>query len=341
MGGTSVASRRHDPAARPRGFGWAIVGPGSIARRFVLGLRSLEGEGRVLAVCGRDRQRSLLFTARMGLEGAVVTDSVSELLALPQIDAVYVATPHPSHCLIAEQAMRAGKAVLCEKPLTTCLADTRSLVETSRSEGVFLMEALWTRFLPVYSAVQQWLQLGRIGYLRSVVSSFCFPAQPDPNSRLLNPNLGGGVLLDIGIYNLAMTRWALAHACGSVPLGVDYSVAGTLVFANQVVAQFQCAFDRYADNSLVLHGSDGAIEVPHGFWGAEKAVLRRPGEPDLVVTLPHEADGLEYEIAEVMHCVRAGAVESSKMSLDESLALAAEVDQWMALARAVGESDSP
>jgi predicted dehydrogenase len=333
-------------------FGWVIVGPGSIARRFVLALRSQSTPARVVAVCGRDEQTAASFADRLGLRHAFVTANLAEALSAEGVDGVYVATPHSAHRFIVEQSLRARKAVLCEKPMTTNPVDTAQLIDQARTSGAFLMEALWTRFLPVYAAVQQWLQLGRIGYVRSVASTFCFPMQPDPDSRLLNPKLGGGVLLDIGIYNLAMTRWVMTQAYGAVPrvidrracstltpLGVDISVSGSMRFANQVTAQFLCAFDRYADNSLVIHGSDGAIEVPHGFWGAEKAVLRRPGDADVVVTLPHDSDGLEHEIAEVMRCVRAGAVESSNMSLHESLELSLEIDQWIALARDSAVSD--
>ncbi|MBU6257829.1 MAG: Gfo/Idh/MocA family oxidoreductase [Burkholderiales bacterium] len=325
-------------------FGWALLGPGSIARKFAQAVQGVEG-AHVEAVWGRNPARSASFVHDLGLSPALACTDLAALLGKASVQGVYIATTHPAHADLVRQALAAGKPVVCEKPMTTSHRDTADLVELSRARGVFLMEALWTRFLPVYQGIARWLGAGRIGRLRSVSSSFCFPAPYDPHSRLFDPLAAGGTLLDIGIYNVALTRWAIATAHGQMPAltrrqvssalaptGVDLQVSALLDYADGTTAQFVCAFDRLADNGLSLHGSQGCIEVPTNFWEAECAVLKRPGEADEWLRLPHAVNGFEYQIIEAMRCIAAGAVESPLMPHRESLEIARELDQLLASA---------
>lgn len=321
-------------------FRWGLIGPGGIAHRFAQAVQTLPGS-RLAALWGRDCGQAQSFATRWTVPdrlAPVVHRDVDGLLADPDIDAVYIATPHTSHAEFALRALDAGRPVLCEKPLAPTLALSTAMVERSVQRGVFLMEALWTRFLPAYVQVAEWLGTGAIGSVRAVQSSFCFAVPYAPASRLFNPALGGGSLLDIGIYNLAMSRWVLQaergecpevldiRACGVLaPSGVDMRVSASLRFAGEVTAQFVCAFDTVADNSLHILGSKGAIRVPETFWEGRCAQLLVPQQPTVTVQTPLRINGFEEEIDETQRCVRAGLLQSPRMPHAESLALARDL----------------
>ena len=332
--------------ANPAGssFGWAILGPGRIAAQFARAVQAMPLT-HVDAVWGRRPDRVAAFVDELGLAKGTRSGDLDALLASQSVRGVYVATTHQAHADLVRKALTAGKAVVCEKPLTPSGRLTGELIDLSRDNRVFLMEALWTRFLPVYQGIGRWLKDGRIGHLKSVASSFCFPADYDPSNRLFDPGLAGGALLDIGIYNVAMTRWAIATANGSLspvvsrsvlathaPTGVDLSVSVQLGFADGTGAQFICALDRLADNALVLHGSHGVIRVPSDFWQAQRAVLNCPGQDEQWLTVPHSVNGFEYEIAEAMRCIERGDLESPLMPHQESLGIAQELDALRAAA---------
>jgi predicted dehydrogenase len=300
-------------------------------------------------VFGRDAARAAEFAGHWSRDGKPrprVETELATLLGDASIDAVYIATPHVMHGEFVRRCLDAGKPVLCEKPLVPTLAVARELVAQAQDRRVFLMEALWTRFLPIYAQVGDWLRSGAIGQVNAIQSSFCFPVSYDPNSRLFNAALAGGALLDIGVYNVAMTRWVLEAALGACPApvsvhaegmlapsGVDQRVAATIVFPGGVVSQFVCAFDSQADNALRIFGTSGCISVPERFWEATEAVLSRPGEPPQVVCAPFRLNGFEEEIEEAMRSVRAGAIESPRMPHAETLAIVGCLD---ALRRQIG-----
>lgn len=329
-------------------FAWALIGPGNIAHRFADAVHRLPGTW-LRSVHGRDAARASAFAqhwCRDGQPAPSVAPSLQALLADERIDGVYIATPHASHADCIRACLEAGKPVLCEKPLVTHLAAAQALTALAHERGVFLMEALWTRFLPAYAAVRQWLASGAIGAVQSIQSSFCFAAPIDPRSRIFAPELAGGALLDIGIYNVAITRWVLESQRGScpapdrigaqavlAPTGVDQRVAATLNFEGGVVSQFVCAVDGHADNALRIHGERGHIELPHHFWEATEARLCRPGQAPEVVHAPFRINGFEGQIEEAMRCVRSGLIESPQMPHAESLAIVACLDE---LRRAVG-----
>lgn len=323
-------------------FCWAVIGPGGIARRFAAALPHVAGaqQGWVL---GRDVARAAAFAQQAcqpGQAPAQVAVSLPALLAEPALDAVYIATPHAQHGDLVRQCLLAGKAVLCEKPLVPNLAQAEALVGLARERKVFLMEAVWTRFLPVYALVQAWLREQAIGQLRGIQSSFCFNSPFDARSRVYDPALAGGALLDIGIYNLTMTRWILQQALGAcpqprsihasgvlAPSGVDQRVAATLNFDGGLSAQFICAVDGHADNGLRIFGERGVISLPVDFWQATEAVLTQPGQPEQRVMAPFRGNGFEYEIEAAQACVRAGQIESAVMPHAETLATLAWMDE--------------
>lgn len=328
-------------------FHWAVIGPGAIAHRFADAVARLDG-CRLHAVCGRDAHRAQQFADRWSRpdEAPVLahTDPAA-VMSDPAVDGVYVATPHGQHFDYVLAALRAGKAVLCEKSLVPNQAMGRRLVEASREHRAFLMEAVWTRFLPAYAEVATWLREGRIGALRGMQSSFCFPAPYDPDGRIFNPALAGGALLDVGIYNLTATRWMLQHALGEVPpladldvrarlapTGVDARLAVTLDFGDGLTSQFVCAIDSYAPNSMQVLGEQGAIVLPETFWEATRVqLLPARGTPE-TLERPFEINGFEGEIREAMRCARAGEIESPVVPHAETLAVLGWMDRIRALA---------
>jgi predicted dehydrogenase len=319
-------------------FGWGLVGPGKIAHRFAEAVQRTQGM-RLVAVAGRDRARAAAFAARWTLGGEAVHAStdLAALLDNPSVHALYIATPHAFHADAIQHALAAGKPVLCEKPLVPDLPSGLEAVAAARRQRVFLMEAVWTRFLPIYAVIARWLSEGSIGEVRAIQSSFCFNLPYDASHRAFDAAQAGGALLDLGVYNITMTRWVMQMAAGSCPAlqalharatlgptGVDHRLEATLDLAGGITSQFVCAFDTCADNTLRILGERGSILVPQ-FWQATDATLRVQGEAGITEDRAFRVNGFEYEIEEAVRVIRAGGIESALIPLEESL----ETLRWM------------
>lgn len=326
------------------GFGWGVVGPGRIAHKFA---EAVQGSGgmRLAAVCGRDVGRSRTFAERWAPDGGAATAcaSLDAMLATPGVDGIYVATPHAFHAETIRTCLAAGRPVLCEKPLVPDLASGREVVALARSRRTFLMEAVWTRFLPIYEVVARWLRDGAIGRVAAIQSAFCFHLPYDATNRAYDPAQAGGGLLDLGVYNLTMTRWALAAALGECPPlsdlhsraaigpgGVDHRLAATLELGGGIVSQLICGFEMSADNSLRIIGERGTIVVP-SFWQATEAQLRVAGREPEVARRLFRVNGFEYEIEAAVAAIRGGAIESERITHDESLETLAWMDRIRAM----------
>lgn len=299
----------------------------------------------LIGVHGRDATRAAGFAKAWARDGGVpaVYADLATMLADATVDGVYIATPHAFHFAAAQQCLAAGKPVLCEKPLVVNAAQAQALAHLAEERRVFLMEAVWTRFLPIYDVVRDWLTSNAIGSVRAMQSSFCFDVPFDPAHRIYDPAQAGGALLDLGIYNLTMTRWVLAaafgacpplekiYACGMLaPSGVDQRVSGLLAFAGGVTSSFVCGVDGAADNSLRIFGQHGAIDVAANFWEASRAILHRTGQPAINELRPFAINGFEGEIDEAMRCIDTDAIESARMPHAETIATLAWMDQMRA-----------
>ena len=308
---------------------FGMVGHGHISGQFLAAMEVAEG-AHLAAVAGRDPGRASAFARAQGI--AAGYGSVGEMLRAEQLDAVYICTPHPSHVEAALACVEAGVAVLVEKPLAPNLEGATQIVVAAREAGVFAMEAMWTRFLPIYGVVRRWVDEGRIGEVRLVTASFGFAAPVMPEHRLFNPSLAGGSLLDVGVYPLTIAHWLY----GSHPTEygvvarvgeteVDEIVSIAAAYPGGGLAQLGCATVATLDSSAVIAGTAGSIEIPV-FWAADRAVLRVGGEEE-IETVPHRANGFEYEIEEVVDCLRAGCTESERMPLALSLEMAGLCDE--------------
>jgi predicted dehydrogenase len=326
-------------------FGWAIISPGAIAHRFAEAVVGTPG-AHLAVICGRDHSRAERFATEWTREGTPeirATSKMEEVLQDASVHAVYIASPHAFHADAVRACLKARKPVLCEKPLVPNLEQGIELAALAKVNNTFLMEAVWTRFLPIYTQIRNWLQSGAIGGLRGMQSSFCFNSPFNPNARHFDAAQAGGALLDIGIYNLTVTRWLMTQVYGVCPnathiqasgmlgpTGVDHRVNATIEFDPKIASQFICSFDSTADNAFRIYGENGTITIAEPFWGATQAILKRPNEAPVTANANHKINGFEYELEEVMRCVSAGETQSKQMPLSESLATL----EWMDKMRA-------
>lgn len=302
-------------------FRWGIIGPGRIAGKFAKDLQVVP-DAELAAIASRSGGHA--FADKFSVP--VVYDSYTALVEDPNVDAVYIATPHNFHYEQTKLCLEAGKPVLVEKPLTVNARETEDLIELSRRKGVFLMEALWTRFLPIYQTVRNWLDHGMIGEVIALQASFCFRARQDEQDRWLNPNLAGGTLLDLGIYPISAFQWVTkqnpvnVHALGTLgDTGVDISLSVNMQYPDGVLAHFVTSFEFNMKNDLLISGSDGSIHVHGMFGGATSATLDANGM-ETTVTEPHRSGGFEYETEEAMRCIRQGELESPLIPHADTLA---------------------
>ena len=307
-------------------FRWGILAPGKIAHKFAKGIQALP-DATLAAVGSRTLAKAQAFAAEHGMARAY--GSYEALARDGELDAIYVATPHNLHADAAILCLEHGRPVLCEKPLAANLPQAEAMVGCAREQDVFLMEAIWTRFLPIMQVVRTWLEERRIGDLRRVECDFSFRCEWKPDSRLLNPELAGGGLLDVGIYALAFTSWVfggLPERCVSLAevgeTGVDEQAAILFLYPRGELAILSCGVRTQGTISARITGTGGTIEIPTPFYRAQIAVLKTP-EGEVREERPFLATGYEYEAMEVARCVRAGERESPVVPLEESLMLAA------------------
>ncbi|WP_432509079.1 aldo/keto reductase [Kineococcus auxinigenes] len=335
------------PAAPLR---WAVLGPGSIARRFASQLPS-SGAGEIVAVGSSGAERARAFADEVA-PGAR-TGTHAEVLADPGVDAVYVATVHTVHAPLAIAALRAGKHVLCEKPLAPNHGSAMAVVDAARTSGRVLLEAYMYAFHPQQRALLDLVRSGAVGRVLHVDASFSFAAG-SPTGRLFDADLAGGGILDVGGYPVTMARAVAAAALGRPavltslrgsgtvgPTGVDEWAVAALEFDGGVTATVRTGVRLAEPPAVAVHGSAGSIHLadPWAIGAGTGIVLRRAGEPEQVITFGPETEGhLPYaaeaaalarlaEAAGRGEDVSAGAVEHS---LDDSLATSAVLDRWRA-----------
>ena len=317
---------------------WGILGTGHIAGRFAEALGTLD-DARLLAVGSRRAATAEAFARRRGVERPY--GSYAELAADPDLDIVYVASPHALHREHSLRCLEAGKAVLCEKPFALNALEAREVLASARVRGLFCMEALWTRFLPAMRRLIELIDGGTIGEVRMVSAQLGFPSEPDPSSRLFDPALAGGALLDLGVYPLALASQLLgrpvevASAATLGATGVDEQCALLLRYERGRIASLGASLRNLALNEAHIAGSGGEIRV-HGPLNQPQALTITPARDGAsgayTVHAPFAGNGLQEQAAEAMRCLRAGLTESPTMPLDESVAILETMDaarrQW-------------
>ena len=301
---------------------WGVVGPGRIAEKLVQDFAFVEG-ARPVAVASRSLDRAEAFAARHGLERAYA--SYAEILTDPDVEVLYVATPHSQHHALAVAALRAGKALLVEKSFTATTAGATEVVKLARETGVFVMEAMWTRFQPAVTGLCELVAAGAIGEVRSVQADLGVAREYDPVDRLFDLNLGGGAVLDLGVYVVSFAQMLLGTpqrvvAAGSrFPSGVDAEATLLLDFGDGRSATLTTSLRYGLPGQARVVGTAGWIDVLPRFHHPDTIVLHRVGaEPETISRRPL-GGGYSHELIEVTECLRAGRTESSVMPLDDTL----------------------
>ncbi|WP_329623833.1 Gfo/Idh/MocA family oxidoreductase [Streptomyces sp. NBC_01255] len=308
---------------------WGILATGGIAERFTADLLTLEG-AEVVAVASRTEASAKAFADRFGIPRAY--GEWAGLFADEDVDVVYVATPHHAHREAAGRALEAGKAVLCEKALTLNAREAEELVTLSRDRGLFLMEAMWMYCNPLIRRLAELVRDGAIGEVRTVQADFGLQGPFAADHRLRDPAVGGGALLDLGVYPVSFAQLLLgepdtvqAHALIS-PEGVDLNTGMLLGWDSGASALLSCSLVADTPLTASVTGTLGRIDVPRGFFFPERFTLHREGhEPEEFVN-EDDPHSLRHEAAEVMRCLRAGATESALVPLDGSLAVMRTLD---------------
>jgi predicted dehydrogenase len=309
---------------------WGVYGPGNIANRFAEAINSVK-TGKIVAVAGRTRKRAADFAAKHHVDH--VYDNLHDMSASLDVDAIYIATTHNVHCSATCICLAAGKAVLCEKPLAMNSQEVSQMVHAARQNKTFLMEALWTRFLPVWKRVKKLVEQGAIGTPQLVHGNFCISSTFDPKGRMLNKELAGGALLDLGIYPISMAQMILPGPVESIQAtgvigttGVDTLTAVTLRFSQGGIAQLCAGLTARANNAFTIAGDQGYIQIEEPFWGGTHLRLVVKNAEDTEEHHPLRCNGFEEQIEDVHRCIMAGAIESTTMAHRDSLAIATIMD---------------
>ncbi|HZN76932.1 MAG TPA: Gfo/Idh/MocA family oxidoreductase [Micromonosporaceae bacterium] len=292
---------------------WGILSTGGIAEKFTEDLR-LVPDAEVLAVGSRSLEAARKFADRYAIPRAY--GSWRELADDTDVDVVYVATPHQAHHPAALLCLEAGRAVLCEKPMTLDAASSAHLIEAARERGVFLMEAMWTRCMPAVRRLVELVADGAIGDVTVVHAEFGLGGPFAPEHRLRNPTLGGGALLDLGIYPVTLAHLVLGapaevRAWARLgPEGTDENTALILGYESGAVASLTCGIVGATSNRATVTGTTGRIELPRSFHHPRQLTVYRPDAEPEVVDAGFEGEGYQFEAIEVQRCLRAGLTES-------------------------------
>jgi predicted dehydrogenase len=292
---------------------WGILATGAIATAFLRDLRVLP-DADVIAVGSRSSAAATDFARRHDIPRAY--GSWAELAADPDVDVVYVATPHSAHDAATRTCLAAGRAVLCEKPLTLDHASSQALTEYAKAARVFLMEAMWTRCDPLIRRLEALVADGAIGEVTAVRADFGLAGPFPATHRLRARALGGGALLDLGVYPVTIAHLLLgvpAEICAWARLnddGVDENTGMILGYASGALAALTCGIVGDTGVTAAITGTLGRIDLPPDFYRPARFILNRAGAEPEVVTEPSTGAGYQHEAAEVQRCLRAGELES-------------------------------
>jgi len=304
---------------------WGILGTGNIANKFANGLRAVPG-AELAAVGSRSAATAEAFAKEHGARRAHAT--YEDLAHDPEVDAIYIATPHVLHHENTLACIAGAKAVLCEKPFAMNAREAEEMVAAARAAGTFLCEAMWTRFLPGTRRVRELLTSGAIGEPRQLECDFGFRTDFRPEGRLFNPDLGGGALLDVGVYCVAYARMVFGSAPEEIhssahlgETGVDEQSAYIFRYDSGALARMSSATRTQSPQHATISGTEGSIEVP-GFWHAQEVIVNGESEQH-----PHLGNGYSHEAVAVAEALAEGATECAEIPLDETLELARTLDE--------------
>lgn len=309
---------------------WGIIGTGWIAAKFAEGLETVN-DCELVAVGSRSAASAEAFAGRFNIANCHC--SYQSLSCDGDVDVVYIATPHPFHMDNTILCLNAGKAVLCEKPFAINASQSRKMVSAAAENGVFLMEAMWTRFLPAVAKVRELIGQGAIGEVRMLQADFGFPFEWDADSRAFDINLGGGALLDIGIYPLSFASMLFASKPEDIAslahigqTGVDEQSGVVLRYNKGQLAILYSTMMTTSPNEAFIMGTEGMIKVHSPFWHSNAITISGSGKEPQLLEVPCDGNGYNCEAEHVQGCIREGKLQSDIMPLDETLAIMETMD---------------
>ena len=307
---------------------WGIVGAGNIANKFAEAMNHVSG-ACLSAVASRTEQTGRAFAEKHHIEHLFV--GYEEMAKSDMVDAVYIATPHPFHKPCAELFLKAKKHVLCEKPVCVNADQAKELKACAEENGVFLMEAMWTWFLPAIQEAVAVAKSGEIGVIRGVSADFCYSTTPEAEPKIYQNDMAGGSLLDVGVYGLTFAAVVLGEhpehmvAVSDVTGGVDCQTNVLLKYANGVTAHVSSAINVRKPETAYIYGTKGYIEVPR-FYGAQELIVHADAGKRHI-SKPSIGDGFEEEIIEACECIRAGKMQSDILPMSESIRIMQQMDE--------------
>ena len=307
---------------------WGILGPGAISTKFATGLQAADN-GILVAVGSRNLQRAAEFAERFG-----ATESHGSYQALVEnegVDAIYIGTPHTFHKEHTILALRHGKHVLCEKPFAINRSEAADMVTAAQEADRFLMEAMWSRFLPTLVKVRELIAEGAIGEVRMLQADFGFRTKVNPEGRLFKPELGGGALLDVGIYPISLASMLfgkpdkIKSMANFGTTGIDEETAILLGYPHGEMAVCTTAVRLNTPHEAFIQGTEGSIHIHAPWWVSTHITVKRGGETEML-HLPYKGNGYTHEAEALGHGVASGKLESAVMPLQESLDILETMD---------------
>lgn len=311
-------------------YNWGLIGAGQITNLFAEGLTTLE-QAKLFAIGSRSQSKAKTFAEKWNIEKAYA--SYTDLYADPDVEIVYIGTPHSFHYRDVRDALVAGKHVLCEKAFTLNAGEARELVALARAKNLFLMDAMWNRFQPWYPVVKNLIAEDRLGELYHFNADLSFRFHVGPEHRIYNPELGGGALLDLGVYPIALAFaflgkpqeiLSVAHLCST---GVDDQVSILFKYASGATAELGCSSRYLTKNNPTLHGSKGYIEFHGMITRPQKISIHEEGKESIEMETPCVSNGYQYEAQAVMNMLDSGQIEHPLMPLNETIEIMETMDQ--------------
>jgi len=308
---------------------WGIAGPGIIAHKFAEAVKNVDNAD-IIAVASRSGDKAKSFAEEFGILYSFST--YEEMAASELVDAVYVSTAHPFHISTAEVFLKAGKHVLCEKPLCVNERQAERLRSCAKNNNVFLMEAMWTRFLPSVTSLKKMIAEGIIGEVKDLSADFCYSIEYEEDPKVFENSLAGGSLLDVGTYALHFADAVFGEspeniiASADIKNGIDVHTRMLLKYKNGAAASLSSAIKLEKPSDAYVYGTDGYIYVPN-FYKADKFFVFKKDESEYEFSMPYGDNGFEFEIEEVCRCINEGRVESELMPLSKSIEIAKQMDR--------------
>lgn len=310
---------------------FGIMGCGTIGATFAGDLKHAE-HCKLSAVASRSQEKADLFARKYKAKTGY--DSYEKLVADPEVDVVYVATPHPLHFENSLLAINAGKHVLCEKPITMNAGELRQLIAAAKKNKVFLMEGMWTRCFPAMAKIRKWLAADKIGKVMAVQADFGVKFEVGPEHRIFNPELGGGAMLDLGVYPISFASMVFGRAPKKIQSaatfhspGVDDHLALIFEYDQGELATIGCSTIIKYKHEARIYGQQGMIIVNEWFTRPRSISLIMQDKKEKIFEFPHPGTGFFYEADHVADCIKNGMTESDIMPLAESLQIQQTMDK--------------